>query len=195
MQVLHSAWSELCNGMASAGSLDEVIEVHDTYLLSIQRQCFVASDKLWALIASRLKTILGLALDFYAIQQTLSSGGAAAAIKARCEMEVDLIEKQFDDCVAFLLRVNFDILLFSCLKFFLALVDAYKYPGDMNCMNYDCMQILSFKLNVGHFPHLADLVTRINYNYFYMSDSGNLQTVPSFGTAAKLGKFSAFRGE
>ncbi|KAJ8512774.1 hypothetical protein OPV22_003208 [Ensete ventricosum] len=150
-RVLHSAWSELCNGMASAGSLDEVIEVHDTYLLSIQRQCFVASDKLWALIASRLKTILGLALDFYAIQQTLSSGGAAAAIKARCEMEVDRIEKQFDDCVAFLLR------------------------------------ILSFKLNVGHFPHLADLVTRINYNYFYMSDSGNLQTVPSFGTAAKLG--------
>ncbi|RWV94607.1 hypothetical protein GW17_00042834 [Ensete ventricosum] len=158
-RVLHSAWSELCNGMASAGSLDEVIEVHDTYLLSIQRQCFVASDKLWALIASRLKTILGLALDFYAIQQTLSSGGAAAAIKARCEMEVDRIEKQFDDCVAFLLR------------------------------------ILSFKLNVGHFPHLADLVTRINYNYFYMSDSGNLQTVPSFGTAAKLGKFSAFRRE
>ncbi|THU73829.1 hypothetical protein C4D60_Mb04t26970 [Musa balbisiana] len=155
-RVLHSAWSELCNGMASAGSLDEVIEVHDTYLLSIQRQCFVASDKLWALIASRIKTILGLALDFYAIQQTLSSGGAAAAIKARCEMEVDRIEKQFDDCVAFLLR------------------------------------ILSFKLNVGHFPHLADLVTRINYNYFYMSDSGNLQTVPSFETAAKPGKFPAF---
>lgn len=72
----------------------------------------------WALIASRIKTILGLALDFYAIQQTLSSGGAAAAIKARCEMEVDRIEKQFDDCVAFLLRVIFDILPISCLKFF-----------------------------------------------------------------------------
>lgn len=34
-------------------------------------------------------------------------------------------------------------------------------------------QVLSFKLNVGHFPHLADLVTRINYNYFYMSANGN----------------------
>ncbi|PKU62543.1 hypothetical protein MA16_Dca028826 [Dendrobium catenatum] len=66
-------------------------------------------------------------------------------------MEVDRIEKQFDDCIAFLLR------------------------------------ILSFKLNVGHFPHLADLVTRINYNYFYMSDSGNLLTVPSF-EGAKLGR-------
>lgn len=32
--------------MASAGSLDEVIEVHEAYLLSIQRQCFVAPDKL-----------------------------------------------------------------------------------------------------------------------------------------------------
>ncbi|RWR76055.1 gamma-tubulin complex component 5 [Cinnamomum micranthum f. kanehirae] len=152
-RVFHSAWVDLCRGMSSAGSLDEVIEVHEAYLLSIQRQCFVAPDKLWALIASRIKSILGLALDFYAIQQTLCSGGAAPAIKARCEMEVDRIEKQFDDCIAFLLRV------------------------------------LSFKLNVGHFPHLADLVTRINYNYFYMSDTGNLLTIPgSDPSASKMGK-------
>lgn len=32
--------------MAAAGSLDEVIEVHEAYLLSIQRQCFVVPDKL-----------------------------------------------------------------------------------------------------------------------------------------------------
>lgn len=51
------------------------------------------------------------------------------------------------------------------------------------------MQVLSFKLNVGHFPHLADLVTRINYNYFYMSDSGNLITAPGSETvASRLGK-------
>ncbi|KAL8128154.1 uncharacterized protein LOC141721727 [Apium graveolens] len=148
-RVYHSAWRQLCEGMSAAGSLDEVIEVHEAYLLSIQRQCFVVPDKLWALIASRINTILGLALDFYSIQQTLSSGGAVSAIKARCEMEVDRIEKQFDDCIAFLLRV------------------------------------LSFKLNVGQFPHLADLVTRINYNYFYMSDSGNLVTAPA---TSKLGK-------
>lgn len=65
----------------------------------------------WALIASRVKTILGLALDFHTIQQTLSSGGAASAIKSRCEMEVDRIEKQFDDCVAFLLRVVLLVLI------------------------------------------------------------------------------------
>lgn len=141
-RVYHSAWRELCEGMAAAGSLDEVIEVHEAYLLSIQRQCFVVPDKLWALIASRINSILGLALDFYLVQQTLSSGGAVSAIKARCEKEVERIEKQFDDCMAFLLRV------------------------------------LSFKLNVGQFPHLADLVTRINYNNFYMSDSGNLITAP-----------------
>ncbi|XP_010248230.1 PREDICTED: gamma-tubulin complex component 5 [Nelumbo nucifera] len=152
-RVFHSAWLELCEGMASAGSLDEVREVHEAYLLSIQRQCFVVPDKLWALIANRIKIILGLALDFYSIQQTLNSSGAALAIKARCEMEIDRIEKQFDDCIAFLLRV------------------------------------LSFKLNVGHFPHLADLVTRINYNYYYMSDSGNLLTVPGSETSAsRLGK-------
>lgn len=152
-RVYHSAWLELCEGMAAARSLDEVIEVHEAYLLSIQRQCFVVPDKLWALIASRINIILGLALDFYSIQQTLSSGGAGSAIKARCEMEVDRIEKQFDDCIAFLLRV------------------------------------LSFKLNVGHFPHLADLVTRINYNYFYMSDSGNLMIAPSSETVGlRLGK-------
>ncbi|XP_006473383.2 uncharacterized protein LOC102626676 isoform X4 [Citrus sinensis] len=154
-RVYHSAWRELCEGMAAAGSLDEVIEVHEAYLLSIQRQCFVAPDKLWALIASRINSILGLALEFYSIQQTLSSSGAVSAIKARCEMEVDRIEKQFDDCIVFLLRV------------------------------------LSFKLNVGHFPHLADLVTRINYNYFYMSDSGNLMTAP--GSEAGLGRTFASR--
>ncbi|KAL8172082.1 LOW QUALITY PROTEIN: hypothetical protein V2J09_023886 [Rumex salicifolius] len=150
-RVYHSAWLELCDGMAAAHSLDEVIEVHDAYLLSIQRQCFVVPDKLWALIASRINTILGLALDFYNVQQTLSSGGAVSTIKARCEMEVDRIEKQFDDCIAFLLRV------------------------------------LSFKLNVGHFPHLADLVTRINYNYYYMSHTGNMINAPGSETI-KLGK-------
>ncbi|KAF3792886.1 Gamma-tubulin complex component 5 [Nymphaea thermarum] len=100
------------------------------------------------LIASRIKNILGLALDFHAIQRTLRSGGDAPAIKARCEMEVDHIEKQFDDCIAFLLKV------------------------------------LPSKTNVGHFPHLADLVTRINYNYFYMSDDGSLLTVPGVETTA-----------
>ncbi|PWA74447.1 spc97 / Spc98 family of spindle pole body (SBP) component [Artemisia annua] len=141
-RVYHSAWHELCKGMAAAGSLDEVIEVHEAYLLSIQRQCFVVPDKLWALIASRINSILGLALDFYSVQQTLSSSGTVSAIKARCEKEVDRIEKQFDDCMAFLLR------------------------------------ILSFKLNASQFPHLADLVTRINYNNFYMSGTGNLITAP-----------------
>ncbi|GFY86900.1 Spc97 / Spc98 family of spindle pole body (SBP) component [Actinidia rufa] len=157
-RVYHSAWRELCEGMATASSLDEVIEVHEAYLLSIQRQCFVVPDKLWALIASRINSILGLALDFYSIQQTVTSGGAVSAIKARCEMEVDRIEKQFDDCISFLLRV------------------------------------LSFKLNVGHFPHLADLVTRINYNYFYMSDNGNLVTAPGSETlSSKMGKAFAVR--
>ncbi|CAF2060239.1 unnamed protein product [Brassica oleracea var. botrytis] len=112
--VYHTAWRELCEAMAKAGSLEEVIYVHETYLLSIQRQCFVVQEKL-----------------------TLSSGGAASTIEARCEMEIEHIEKQFEDCIAFLLRV------------------------------------LSSKLNVGHFPHLADLVTRINYNYHYMPDTGS----------------------
>lgn len=153
-RVYHSAWRELCEGMATAASLDEVIEVHEAYLLLIQRQCFVVPDKLWALIASRINSILGLALDFYSIQQTLNSGGAISTVKARCEMEVDRVEKQFDDCIAFLLRV------------------------------------LSFKLNVSHFPHLADLVTRINYNYHYMSENGNLTTAPGGleTVASKLGK-------
>ncbi|KMT17496.1 hypothetical protein BVRB_2g037780 [Beta vulgaris subsp. vulgaris] len=149
-RVYHSAWREMCQGISAACSLDEVIEVHEAYLLSIQRQCFVVPDKLGALVASRINTILGLALDFYSIQHTLDSGAAVSAIKARCEMEVDRIEKQFDDCIAFLLRV------------------------------------LSFKLNIGHFPHLADLVTRINYNYYYMSDNGNMMTAPG-SDSAKLG--------
>ncbi|KAH6785081.1 hypothetical protein C2S51_037536 [Perilla frutescens var. frutescens] len=141
-RVYHNAWRDLCEGVAAAGTLDEAIEVHEAYLLSIQRQCFVVPDKLWGLIASRINSILGLALDFYSVQQTISSIGAVSAIKARCEKEVERIEKQFDDCMAFLLR------------------------------------ILSVKLNVGQFPHLAALVTRINYNCFYMSDGGILRKAP-----------------
>ncbi|XP_057863216.2 uncharacterized protein LOC131071418 [Cryptomeria japonica] len=140
-RVLYSAWIELCEGMASAGSLDEVIACHEAYLVSIQRQCFIAPDKLWALIASRVRTILSLALDFYSIQNTLYNGGAAAGIKARCQMEVDRVGQQFDECILFLLRV------------------------------------LSFKLNVGKFPHLEDLVGRINYNYFYMSEGGHVSAI------------------
>ncbi|KAI4389907.1 hypothetical protein MLD38_002076 [Melastoma candidum] len=156
-RVYHSAWLELCEGMAAASSLDEVMEVHESYLLSIQRQCFVVPDKLWALIASRINSILGLAVEFYSIQQTLNSGGAVAGVKAKCEAETERIEKQFDECITFLLR------------------------------------ILSFKLNIGHFPHLADLVTRINYNYHYMSDGGNMKT-PSGNESASSRFGKAFPG-
>ncbi|VFQ76629.1 unnamed protein product [Cuscuta campestris] len=45
-RVYHNAWRELCEGMAAASSLDEVIEAHEAYLSSIQRQCFVVPDKL-----------------------------------------------------------------------------------------------------------------------------------------------------
>ncbi|KZV24413.1 gamma-tubulin complex component 5-like, partial [Dorcoceras hygrometricum] len=141
-RVYHNAWRELCEGVAAAGTLDEAMEVHESYLLSIQRQCFVVPDKLGGLIASRINSILGVALDFYSIQQTLSSGGAISAVRARCEKELEHIGTQFDECMAFLLR------------------------------------ILSVKLNVGQFPHLAALVTRINYNSFYMSDGGSLITAP-----------------
>ncbi|CAI0471837.1 unnamed protein product [Linum tenue] len=144
--VYHSAWRELCEGMTAAGSLDEVMEVHEAYLLSIQRQCFVVPGKLWSVIASRINRILSLALNFYSIQQTLGSGGTASAMKAKCEMTIEQIEKSFDDCIAVLLRV------------------------------------LSVKVNVKHFPHLADLVTRINYNYFYVSDNGTLMTSTGPGT-------------
>lgn len=139
-RVLYSSWLELSEGMASAGSLDEVIACHDAYLVSIQRQCLVAPDKLWTLIAGRVKTILGLALDYYSIQRTLCDGIAAPNITARCQSEIERVERQFDECMVFLLRV------------------------------------LSFKLNVGHFPHLSDLVTRINYNYYYMTLEGQILT-------------------
>ncbi|KAG0618391.1 hypothetical protein M758_4G060000 [Ceratodon purpureus] len=139
-RVLYSSWLELSEGMASAGSLDEVIACHDAYLVSIQRQCLVAPDKLWTLIAGRVKTILGLALDYYSIQRTLCDGIAAPNITARCQSEIERVERQFDECMVFLLRV------------------------------------LSFKLNVGHFPHLSDLVTRINYNYYYMTMEGQILT-------------------
>ncbi|MFS7913052.1 hypothetical protein Hanom_Chr02g00137141 [Helianthus anomalus] len=54
----------------------------------------------------RTHNVLGLDLDLYSVQQTLSSGGTVAAIKARCHKEVGRIDKQFDDCMAFLLRVS-----------------------------------------------------------------------------------------
>ncbi|EPS66946.1 hypothetical protein M569_07824, partial [Genlisea aurea] len=138
-RVYHNAWRELCEGVTAAGSLDEAMEAHESYLQSILRQCFVVPDKLGGLIASRISGILGLALELYSVQQTLNGGGGGMpAVRSRCGKEVERIEKQFNECMAFLLR------------------------------------ILSVKLNVGQFPHLAALVTRINFNCFYMSAEGGI---------------------
>lgn len=71
----------------------------------------------WGLIASRINSILGLALDFYSVQQTINSSGAVSAVKARCEKEVERIEKQFDDCMAFLLRVYSSVINFFSWSF------------------------------------------------------------------------------
>lgn len=150
-QVLYSSWLELSEGMASAGSLDEVIAYHDAYLVSIQRQCLVAPDKLWALIAGRVKAILGLALEYYSIQRTLCDGVAAPNTTARCQSDLERVERQFYECMVFLLRV------------------------------------LSFNLNVGHFPHFSDLVTRINYNHYYMTPDRQILT-PIPDTQAHLSR-------
>jgi gamma-tubulin complex component 5 len=105
-RVLYSAWVDLCESMSSAGSLDGVIACHDAYLISIQRQCLVAPDKLWTLIAGRVKTILGLALNYYSIQRVLFDGVGAPAVIARCQLEIERVEKQFDECMVFLMRVS-----------------------------------------------------------------------------------------
>ena len=63
------------------------------------------------------------------------------------------------------------------LRLILVIVLIFSSLGEKDFIIFvTTLQILSFKLNVGQFPHLADLVTRINYNYFYMSDSGSLMT-------------------
>ncbi|KAI8555947.1 hypothetical protein RHMOL_Rhmol05G0215300 [Rhododendron molle] len=49
-------------------------------------------------------------------------------------------------------------------------------------------KLFSLKLNVGHFPHLVELVTRINYDYFYMLENGNLIMAPGSETASSWGK-------
>lgn len=71
VQVYHSAWRELCEGMTMAKSLDEVIEVHEAYILSIQRQCFVVPDKLviyclsiWVFVFSLYPVLTGLCINY-----------------------------------------------------------------------------------------------------------------------------------
>lgn len=65
-----------------------------------------AREPQWTLIAGRVKTILGLALDYYSIQRTLCDGIAAPNITARCQSEIERVERQFDECMVFLLRVR-----------------------------------------------------------------------------------------
>ncbi|CAA3003421.1 gamma-tubulin complex component 5 isoform X1 [Olea europaea subsp. europaea] len=91
-RVYHNAWHELFEHTTVAETLDEAIELIDSCMQL-------------GLIASCINNIFGLALDFYSVQQNLSSGGAISAIKAKCDKEVYWIEKQFDDCMAFLLRI------------------------------------------------------------------------------------------
>lgn len=105
-------------------------------------------------------------------------------------MEINRIEKQFDDCIAFLMRVSsfspfFKIPNPNCYNYF----NSADLIGSYHVANF---QILSFKLNVGQFPHLADLVTRINYNHFYMSHNGSLINAPGSNTVpSKSGKLFA----
>lgn len=76
MQVYHSAWRELCEGMAAAKSLDEVIEVHEAYILSIQRQCFVVPDKLVIYCISFFGCVLltcTSSFDWYIIMEQMLS--------------------------------------------------------------------------------------------------------------------------
>lgn len=60
----------------------------------------------WTLIAGRVKTILGLALNYYSIQRVLCDGVGAPSLTARCQLEIELLEKQFDECMVFLMRVS-----------------------------------------------------------------------------------------
>lgn len=70
-QVLYSAWVELCEGMSSARSLDEVKSCHDSYLVSIQRQCLVAPDKL---VCSIIQIQLPANVRLLKIRMLTSSG-------------------------------------------------------------------------------------------------------------------------
>lgn len=51
--------------MTAARSLDEVIEVHELYLLTIQRQCFVVPDKL----VGSLSCLRTYEIIFYALRK------------------------------------------------------------------------------------------------------------------------------
>jgi hypothetical protein len=48
------------------------------------------------------------------------------------------------------------------------------------------LQVLSSRLNVGHFPHLADLVIRINYNHYYMNEHGRIFSPPAAASTHHL---------
>lgn len=75
-----------------------------TFLMFLWNTCpfFVQ----WTLIAGRVKTILGLALNYYSIQRVLCDGVGASAVSARCQLEIERVEKQFDECMVFLMRVS-----------------------------------------------------------------------------------------
>ncbi|GJS31120.1 retrotransposon protein, putative, ty1-copia subclass [Tanacetum coccineum] len=75
------AWREFCEGMAAAGSFDEMIEVHEAYLLSIQLQCFFVPDKL-VKPDKHLLLCTGLGNS---VQPTLCSDGTVSANNARCQ--------------------------------------------------------------------------------------------------------------
>eukprot|EP00899_Mesostigma_viride_P000798 jgi/Mesvir1/10719/Mv13798-RA.1 len=133
-RVLHYSWGQLSQSLAAATSLDEARGAHEAYLESIQRQCFAAPDRLWTLLAGRVKTILALALDFFHTSHALAAcqWGQPSLITSS-KAKLLQTRHSFHDCNAFLLRV------------------------------------LSTKLKVGHFPHLQDLVTRINFNGYYLN--------------------------
>lgn len=74
--------------------------------------------------------MISIALDFCSLQRTLASDGINPDVLARCEAEVQRLERQFHESMVFLLRVSradFDRIS-TCPKNVGASVSFYLFP-------------------------------------------------------------------
>ncbi|WZZ05571.1 hypothetical protein YC2023_091492 [Brassica napus] len=84
------------------------------------------------------------------------------------------MDRVLSDTISFVI-ITVSVLCWSNISMFVAKLKA-DVTGSGLVNGKLNLQVLSSKLNVGHFPHLADLVTRISYNYHCMPDTGSLKT-------------------
>lgn len=104
--ILGSEWERLCDTVDKAQTLEALHSAQDAFLFNSTQKCLVASDKLWALLSTRIKTMLNIVLQFCHLgQELIHTKDITSAFVNNCSLSFEKIKLEFEENRNFLLTV------------------------------------------------------------------------------------------